>query len=163
MSTYVITGTSKGIGLELVAQLVALASDKITHIFALSRSKPTSSLQSLIDNNAGRITHVTCAVDSDSSVQNAAEVITKLLGDKGLDVLVNNAGIGGASSTFKLEGHSAQQVGDMLNTNVTGVHRMIVAFLPLLRKGREKKIVNLCVSSVGYVIFGVLRRAVYND
>ena len=145
MSTYLITGTSKGVGLELVAQLLALPNTQISHIFAVSRSKPTPDLQTLLDSNKDRVTHVTGAVDSDSSITAAADEVTKLLDGKGLDVLVNNAGIGGASSSFTMEGYSAEHLNSFLNTNVTGVHRCSVAFLPLLRKGREKKIINLCV------------------
>lgn len=161
MSTYLITGTGKGVGLELTKQLLTLPSSEVTHIFALSRSKPTSGLQSLLDANQGRVTHITGAVDCDDSVQAAADEVTKLLDGKGLDVMVNNAGIGGASKTFKMEGYGSEHVNEFLNTNVTGVHRMTVAFLPLLREGREKKIINLCVDELRFAshLFGELKLA----
>lgn len=144
MSTYVITGTSKGIGLELTSQLLSQPSTQTSHIFALSRGKPTPALQDLLAAHGDRVTHITCTVDSDTSVQDAADEIGRALGGKrGVDVLVNNAGIGGAASNFRMEGYSSQRLNEMLNTNVTGVHRMTVAMLPLLRKGEGKKIVNL--------------------
>lgn len=150
MSTYAITGTSKGLGLELTKHLLDLPSTQIAHIFALSRGAPTEALTTLIQNSNGRVTHVKCAVDSDESVQQAAADVEKALDGKGLDVLVNNAGIGGAAKTLTLEGHSAEFLNQFLNTNVTGVHRCTVAFLPLLRRGREKKVINM------YVRHGIL-------
>ena len=147
MSTYLITGTSKGIGLCLTAQLLALPTTQVSHIFALSRGPPTPGLKDLLTQHGPeRITHVTGAVDSDASISGAAAEVRKVAeakGTKGLDVLVNNAGIGGASKTFTMEGYSAEEVGKFMETNVVGVHRCIVAFLPLLREGREKKIVNM--------------------
>lgn len=143
MSTYAITGTSKGVGLSLTQHLLTLPSSKVSHIFALSRGAPTPALQSLLSANATRLTHVRCAVNDSASVQQAVEEITSALDGKGLDVLVNNAGIGGASKTLKLEGYSEEEVNAFLDTNVTGVWRCTVGFLPLLRKGGEKKIVNM--------------------
>lgn len=143
MSTYLITGTSKGVGLELTKQLLALPASQIRHIYALSRGKPTPGLQTLLDNHPDRVTHITGAVDDDASIRAAADQVSTLLDGSGLDVLVNNAGIGGPSSTFTLEGYTAAHLHQLLDTNVTGVHRVIVAFLPLLRRGREKKIINM--------------------
>lgn len=145
MSTYAITGTSKGLGLALTKHLLDLPSTQIAHIFALSRSAPTKALAALIQNSNDRVTHIKCAVDDDESVQQAASEVDKALNGKGLDVLVNNAGVGGAAKTFTLEGHSAEFLNQFLNTNVTGVHRCSVAFLPLLRRGREKKVMNMYV------------------
>lgn len=147
MSTYLITGTSKGVGLCLAQQLLALPAKQVSHVFALSRSPPTPDLQTLLDQHGPeRITHITGAVDSDDGINAAAAEVRKVVhakGFQGLDVLVNNAGIGGPSETFKMEGYSCQQVSAFMETNVVGVHRCIVAFLPLLREGREKKIINM--------------------
>jgi len=93
MSSYVISGTSRGIGLELTKQLLALPSSQISTIVALSRSSPSDGLQTLLNTHTDRLHHVIAAVDDNASVQKAATDVEKILGNKGLDVLVNNAGI----------------------------------------------------------------------
>lgn len=80
-----------------------------------------------------------------NSVHKAAEEVAAQLQGKGLDVLVNNAGTqnwneGGIS---KLEEQDLMSVFDL---NVVGVQRVTAAFLPLLEKGGEKKVVNMYVS-----------------
>lgn len=53
----------------------------------------------------------------------------------GLDVLVNNAGI---SVTGPLETLSAEDLEHQLNVNLLGVHRMVRAMLPVLRRRRGR-------------------------
>ena len=138
--TVLITGCSAGgIGAAL-----ALALAKRGHrVFATARdpSKISAELASL------SVVH-TLALDvtSAASVRAAAEAvgtITEELGIRGLDVLVNNAGVGYVRPLLDVDVAHAQQLFD---TNLWGGLRMVQAFsdLLILRRGR---IVN--VSSVG--------------
>ena len=91
MATYLITGANRGIGLELVRQLALLDSQKVSQIFALTRSK-SQPLDKAIAASSGRIVLVDCEVTSQKSVDAAVEEIRSKLPD-GLDVLINNVGV----------------------------------------------------------------------
>lgn len=140
MSSYLITGCSRGLGLELVKQLIS-APSSVSTVFATARSPtPSGPLSDVIKSSGGRICFVQLDVTNDQSIGAATEQVAQQLGDKGLDVLINNAGIqifekGGASGMDALE--------TTLATNVTSVHKVSSAFLPLLCQGKDKKIVNI--------------------
>jgi len=138
--SYVITGASRGIGLELVKQL--LASSETSKVFALSRGSPPSALQALLDKHSDRVVHITCAVDDDKSVQQAAKDVEAGLNGSGLDILINNAGVMGTVFDGP-ESLPSAELSSVLETNVVGVHRMVVAFLPLLEKGSQKKVISM--------------------
>lgn len=94
MATYLITGASRGIGLELATQLVAQPTTAVSTIFVASRTK-TDALLSLAA-RAGDGPHVQWVqleVTNTESVSRAAGEVGRFLGDKGLDVLINNAGV----------------------------------------------------------------------
>jgi len=146
MSSYLITGCSRGLGLELVKQLLLPSAPPVTSIFATARSKsPSNALDELIDSSKGVVQFVQLDVTDEKSIADAAKEVEKKLGGKGLDVLINNAGIqilepNGASKMHALE--------ETLATNVVAVHLVSSAFIPLLSKGQQKKIMNIS-SSLG--------------
>ena len=55
MASYMITGTSRGVGLELVKQLLDLPETQVSMIFAVTRSQPSVALQALIDQPGSRV------------------------------------------------------------------------------------------------------------
>lgn len=81
-----------------------------------------------------------------SSINTATDQVTQELGGKGLDVLINNAGIQSRESGGAIR---TEVLNEVLHTNVTSVHMVSSAFLPLLRKG-NKKIVNI-TSTLGSI------------
>ncbi|CAJ2502107.1 Uu.00g049600.m01.CDS01 [Anthostomella pinea] len=110
MSSYLIAGTSRGLGLGLVKVLVAQPVEDVKYIFATTRSAhPSPDLADFM-------------VDSPDSNKAAASHVSAELEGAGLDYLINNAAA--------------------LDTNVLGTHETMCAFLPLLREGGAKKIVN---------------------
>lgn len=145
MATYFITGTNRGIGLELTKQLLDLPADQVSLVFANTRSEPSTALASLIASSSGRSKHILATVDNTASVEEAARQVAEQLGPgKGLDVLVNNAGISGEWYWEKgIEACPPDELSSVLETNVVGPHRVIRAFLPLLQKGGQKKIINM--------------------
>ena len=91
---YLITGTSRGIGLEMCNQLV-----KTGHrVFAMARDPEGSAgLQSLRKQANGLLNVFTLDVDQQEQV---ASVALELRGTI-IDVLINNAGKGGSSREFE--------------------------------------------------------------
>ncbi|THC96007.1 hypothetical protein EYZ11_004506 [Aspergillus tanneri] len=74
------------------------------------------------------------------SVQEAVKQVEQQLQGKGLDVLVNNAGV----MPITREGiEKMDALTETFNTNVTGTHMVTSAFLPLLRKGERKLVTNI--------------------
>ncbi|PWY96129.1 short chain oxidoreductase [Aspergillus sclerotioniger CBS 115572] len=144
MASYLVTGTSRGIGHELVRQLAAKPASEVSTIFATSRSVNTP-LQALADQHPGRFILVPIDVTDQDSITKAVAAVESVVGDKGLDVLINNAGVVGWGWLKDMS-----DLNDTFNVNVTGPHVMIQAFLPLLRRGAMKKIVNIS-SSVGSI------------
>lgn len=144
MATYLITGTSRGIGLELTKQLLELPATQVGKVFAVTRSALSGPLQSLISSNPDRAIHIVASVDDTASVQRAAGEVKEKLGAQGLDVLVNNAGLlipnRGGTKAVTPE-HLARQ----FDVNVIGVQRVTSAFLPLLEAGNQKKVINVYV------------------
>ena len=146
MSSYLITGCSRGLGLELVKQLLLASPSSVGTIIATSRSpSPSAALHDQIKVSGDRLHHVQLDVLDKASIQSSVQHASQILQGQGLDVLINNAGVtalekGGASAMYALR--------NTLDTNVVAVHEVSSAFLPLLQQGKEKKIVNIS-STVG--------------
>jgi NAD(P)-dependent dehydrogenase (short-subunit alcohol dehydrogenase family) len=140
MASYLVTGSGRGLGLELVTQLLALPSSQVSTVFATTRSPPTAALQKLIDKSNGRLFHIPLVVTDKSSIDNAVTLVDEKLNGKGLDVVVNNAGI----QVFTPDGiQNMDNLRDAFEVNVEAVHNITAAFLPLLRKSQLKKVVNM--------------------
>jgi len=139
MTSYLITGSSRGLGLSMATHLASLPSSEVGTVFATARSE-SDGLKDLISKSSGRVIYVKLETTSESSIAAAVASVEKVVGVKGLDVLINNAGImnmtpDGVASMDDLE--------DTFTTNVVSVHLVTRSFLPLLGKGTLKKIVNI--------------------
>jgi len=142
MPSYVVSGASRGIGLEFVVQLLA----KGNVVFALVRNPEGSKALSAIKN---KNLHVIKADITDlASVKAAAAEVAKITGGS-LDVLINNAAYQNAYHTFHsiLEFSSDEDMVEDFNTsyqtNVMGPIFTTNAFIPLLKKGTLKKVLTL--------------------
>lgn len=146
MSTVLITGTSRGLGLALTK--IFSASPSTGLVFATARaSSPPPALAEVIDSSKGRVKYVSLDIESPESIQQAVAAVTsQLSSSKGLDILINNAGI----QIFEPEFIKTETLTKILNTNVIAVHNVISAFLPLLRAGEAKKIINM-TSTLGSI------------
>lgn len=90
MANYLITGCSRGLGLELATQLAALPANEVNTVIATARSGTSSALNKLIQDSGGRVQFIKLDVTSHTSAKEAAAQIAGSIGH--LDVLVNNAG-----------------------------------------------------------------------
>jgi NAD(P)-dependent dehydrogenase (short-subunit alcohol dehydrogenase family) len=131
-----VTGANKGIGLEIARQL---AREGITvFLGARDEARGRSAAEKLVGEGLDA-RPLRLDVADDASVAAAAAAFER---DPGrLDVLVNNAGIAiddGPPSRVSLDA-----LRRTYETNVFGVVRTIQAFLPLLRRSDDGRIVNL--------------------
>ncbi|KAJ3525768.1 hypothetical protein NM208_g11498 [Fusarium decemcellulare] len=138
MSSYFISGASRGLGLGIAAALAAKPASEVSIVFAGVRTE-TDAVKQLVKDSAGRIELVRIDATSKDSVKQAASQVTASLGDKGLDVLLNVAGVlpltpDGIDTMDDLE--------SVFSVNVTSTHLVTSALLPLLKKGNLKKVIN---------------------
>jgi NAD(P)-dependent dehydrogenase (short-subunit alcohol dehydrogenase family) len=135
MTSVLITGTSKGIGLES-----ALAFGRAGYKVHATMRNPAQSPE--LAETAAReklpITVSTMDVDSDQSVSRAIAAIHKDHGP--IDVLVNNAGVERAGSVEELPLADFRTV---METNYFGAIRCIQALVPHMRQRRSGCIINV--------------------
>ncbi|KAL9111593.1 MAG: hypothetical protein Q9227_004081 [Pyrenula ochraceoflavens] len=139
MATILITGASRGFGLALTRELASLPDSKAGKIIASARGDAPA-LDELAQKSSGRIEIVKLDVTDQASIKKATAEVESNLGGKGLDILINNAGVlqyafGGIKSMDNLE--------ESFNVNVMSVHWVTREFLPLLQKGTLKKVANI--------------------
>ncbi|KAJ5101238.1 hypothetical protein NUU61_003460 [Penicillium alfredii] len=140
MASYLVTGSSRGLGLALVTRLVALPKAEVGTIIATARQDNSPGLKELVNASAGRIELVTMDVTNEASVKQATTLVEQKLHGKGLDYLINNAGVMDWSPTG-LEG--MDNLNEVFNVNVTASHLVTRAFLPLLRRAEKKAVINI--------------------
>ena len=144
MKSVIITGASRGIGLE-----TALAFARTGYkVFATMRNpEKATGLKEKIKEESLPIIMSAMDVDSDESVKRGVDSILQANG--AIDVLVNNAGIEYHGSIEEVELAKFKSV---METNYFGAIRCIKTVLPQMRKNRNGCIIN--ISSVAGRISG---------
>ncbi len=128
MARVLITGASRGIGRALAVEL----NGRGHSVIATSRRPSDAAV------DVPGIRHLTLDVTDQRSIAAAAEALL----DEPLDILVNNAGLFGprGAGLGRIDDTAWHEV---LATNVIGAYRVSEAFLPHLRRGRDKKLVTI--------------------
>ncbi|KAF2167138.1 hypothetical protein M409DRAFT_22569 [Zasmidium cellare ATCC 36951] len=136
----VVTGASRGVGLEWVRQLNKKAG---TLIVAIVRDpNKASSLQPLLSSSVVAVQGDLSDIESFSALTSRISKVT----DGKVDVLINNAGImtgAGADSNLGISKSTVGEWQEQFHVNVTNPVFLTTSLLPLLRNGREKKVVNI--------------------
>jgi len=91
MVSYLITDTSSGIGLAMTSHLITLPASEVEYIFATATRESTA-LRTLARASAGRIKFVQLDITNEDSLNVALAKIEHVLGEAGIDVLINNTG-----------------------------------------------------------------------
>jgi NAD(P)-dependent dehydrogenase (short-subunit alcohol dehydrogenase family) len=131
-----VTGAARGIGLELCRQLLARGDT----VVACPRSSDGGELRGLQSEYGDRCLIEVMDVGDESSVAGAARAVGERV-DR-IDVLFNNAGIYGKGEGG-LEQVDLQELVRVFDVNTAGPLRVTRALLPLLRRGRDKRLVQI--------------------
>ena len=86
----IVTGANRGLGFEFIKQLLA-SNPTHKNVIATTRS-PSDQLNQLVSANPNLHVIIFDVIDY-SSHQNFVEQVHKIVGDQGVDLLINNAGI----------------------------------------------------------------------
>ncbi len=138
MSVVLLTGSSSGIGLATALHFARLGDDVYAGVRNLAAA---TELARAIEAEKLPIRPIAIDVDDAASVTRGVGEALARAGR--IDVLVNNAGIGGGGP---IEDVPVDWVKSLFETNYLGVIRMIQAVLPGMRERRSGAIVN--VSSI---------------
>jgi len=135
----VVTGANRGIGFEIARQLARQRGIRVV-LTARDEAKAREA--------AGRLKREGLEVDihpldvtRDHGIRAIAEWVEKRYGR--CDILVNNAGVMLDPRGSRVLDSKAQTYLDTLETNLLGPLRMIQAMVPLMKKNRYGRIVNL--------------------
>jgi NAD(P)-dependent dehydrogenase (short-subunit alcohol dehydrogenase family) len=146
MAVVLITGTSSGIGLATAVHFARRGHDVCA---AVRNADAATELREAIARESLPITRVTIDVDDGASVRRGVDEILARHG--AVDVLVNNAGMGGGGP---IEDVPVEWVKTLFETNYFGAIRMIQAVLPGMRARGAGTIVNVSSVAGRYVPAG---------
>jgi NAD(P)-dependent dehydrogenase (short-subunit alcohol dehydrogenase family) len=132
-----VTGANKGIGFATARRLGELGATVLLGARDEARGKQAAGLLATQD---VAVIPLRIDVTDRSSIADAAERIRREYGR--LDVLINNAGIGGGFHGPPSEA-TVEQMRKVYETNVFGVVAVTNAMLPLLRRSAAGRIVNM--------------------
>jgi NAD(P)-dependent dehydrogenase (short-subunit alcohol dehydrogenase family) len=136
-----VTGGASGIGRAAARRLQAVGADVAVLDVDIAGVEPP-------------LIAVQADVSDDAAVRAAVDEAARRLG--GLDVLVDNAGIGAQGT---VEDNDDDEWARVLDVNVTGVVRVVRAALPYLRRSHAGAVVTTC-SVASYA--GLPQRALYS-
>ncbi len=136
-----VTGANRGIGFEVCRQLAIRGF--VVLLTARDAQKAESAANRLV--SIGQVEPLALDVADASNIKNAEDEVATKYGC--LDVLVNNAGINYDTWETVENADMNGTVMQTITTNLLGPWRICQAFLPLLRKSRAARIVNVSSES----------------
>lgn len=136
-----VTGGASGIGAATAALLVECGA----RVAVLDRS---------IEGLSGDVFGIACDITDSNQVHSSVALIVEHFG--GLDIVINNAGIGAEGN---VAANGDEEWHRVFNVNVVGLARVSRSSLPFLRQSNHAVIVNTC--SVVAVV-GLANRALYS-
>lgn len=145
--TALITGANKGIGIEITRGLANRGLTVLVGARSEERGE-TAAAQLRAEGHDAHFLHLD-VTDADT-VAAAAKHVEEQYG--ALDALVNNAGIALADGDWNTSELTVTTARKVFETNVLGVISVTNAFLPLIRKSDQGRIVNVS-SEVGSLTF----------
>ncbi|GIY31576.1 uncharacterized protein CDAR_595991 [Caerostris darwini] len=144
VETVLVTGANRGIGLEFVKQFVQLPNPPRL-IFATYRDENTiQDLKQIKDESEKtQVVLIKMDITKEKEIEDAKKIVEDIAGDKGLNLLINNAGVA------KLQGFPDITQDNLLfhfTTNTVGPVMILKAIYPLLQKAAALKSSGMNVS-----------------
>jgi NAD(P)-dependent dehydrogenase (short-subunit alcohol dehydrogenase family) len=134
-----ITGTNRGIGLEMVRQFARRAD---TQVFAACRRPDDATqLDDLAAQFSENVTIIPLETTDQNSINAAAEQVAGLV--NGLELLINNAAVNPSRPKQLFGEISAEMMLSILHVNSVAPLMVVQAFAALLKAGTQAKIVNI--------------------
>ncbi|CAJ0601080.1 unnamed protein product [Cylicocyclus nassatus] len=127
-SAVFITGANRGIGFGLVQAFLKIS--QVEHVIAGARNPDNAKdLKAIKDD---RLKIVKIDIENEQSIKDAYAEVEKIVGDRGLNLLVNNAGV--LPPYFTNGPISRETLAKCMNVNLLGTTIVSQTFLPLLKK-----------------------------
>ncbi len=138
MANLFVTGTNRGLGLELVRQYL---SDAGYRIFATARQpEDAPELQALATDYPERLMVLPLDTTNPAQIESVAEAVRTQVDT--IDLLINNAGFNPKGKAQTLDYIDAETMIKTFRVNVVGTLLVTRALIDLLRNARAAKVVN---------------------
>ncbi|KAL1948194.1 hypothetical protein VTO73DRAFT_12269 [Trametes versicolor] len=129
---------NRGIGLEIVTQLVASPNNLV--IAACRTPEKATALNDLKRSARGMIHIIKIDVSDFDSIRASTKALQALCGETGLDYLINNAGIIADDTASTLD---PERLLELFKTNAAGPALVSQVCLPFMKKGSTRKILHV--------------------
>lgn len=133
--TAIITGGSRGLG---KAVALALANEGVNVGITGRNEDMLKTTAAELEQTGVKVAFASFSIDNESAVKSGVEKLVTELG--GVDILINNAGIGDFGSLAEMSAGTWEQV---FRTNLFGVYYAALAVYPYLKEKGEGDIVNI--------------------
>ncbi|BFZ23265.1 hypothetical protein BsWGS_26303 [Bradybaena similaris] len=149
--TVLVTGASRGLGLEFVRQFLKLQNPPEILIAGCRNPETAKDLQAIAKTNP-TVKVVKLDVQRDDDIEQAFEITKTAVGNRGLNLLISNAGIGDIK-TYGLKSQTREQLQRTFDVNVSGPVVLVKKFLPLIQLAASHgKTTELSCSKAGVVL-----------
>jgi len=126
-----ITGCSRGLGLEIVRQLVASHNTGI--IVATCRAPDLASELTSLAADHNKVHLMALDVNNCETFPEVSETVNQLTGERGLNILINNAGVSPKATRINMV--TEHQMMDTFKTNVVAPVLLAKSLIPILKQG----------------------------
>ncbi len=131
MTNVVITGANRGLGLGFVKNYLGKNVDVVSTTRDLKSSKELLALKEKFPNNLE-------IFELDMLKESAGDILANFLGERPIDILINNAGVGSTNQHF--EAVSPKSWLEVLKVNLIAPLMITQSIINNVKKGSDKKI-----------------------
>ncbi|GJJ14191.1 hypothetical protein Clacol_008453 [Clathrus columnatus] len=148
MPIWLVTGSSRGIGLEFVRQIAQNGDE----VIAAARNPENSEALQILSKSFPHISLIKMDIDDPESIKTAAQEVEKILQGRGLDYLINNAAKGGNDKPSEID---PERFFSFMRSNCLGPTLVWQALIPALERSTRPEgpvVVNM---TTGLASFGL--------